>query len=147
LPRLRCGNAPGQSGAQRATLEPVAISMAITLAESTRAPLKSPLEIRAEIPLLMWKKVWEYPRGRNSSYSHGQNQSGREGSSFRKLFWKCPVTAMYSIYPVLKKKSLRLATLPPCRERVCSTRCELGSGREETSDTPDEPDDSTPMMW
>ena len=47
---------------------------------------------------------------------------------------------MYSIYPVLKKKSLRLATLPPCRKSVCSTRCGLGSGRVETSDTPDESD-------
>ena len=47
---------------------------------------------------------------------------------------------MYSIYTVLKNKSLRLATLPPCRKRVCSTRCELGSGREETPVTPDEPD-------
>ena len=42
---------------------------------------------------------------------------------------------MYSIYTVLKK-SLRLATLPPCRERVCSTWCELGSGGVETPDTP-----------
>ena len=47
---------------------------------------------------------------------------------------------MSSINPVLKKKSLRLATLPPCRKRVYSTRCELGSGRVETSDAPDEPD-------
>ena len=42
--------------------------------------------------------------------------------------------------PRFEKKSLRLATLPPCRERVCSTWCELGSGGVETSDLPVGPD-------
>ena len=91
------------------------------------------------------KKKYGVPGGRNSSYSHRQNQGGRV-VVFANIFGNGPVSAMYSIYPGLKKKSMRLATLPPCRKRVCSTRCELGSGGVETSDIPDEPDDSTPVM-
>ena len=66
--------------------------------------------------------------------------SGREGRSFRKLFLEMTCIG-HASHLRRVKKSLRLPTLPPCRGRVCSTWCELGSGWVETPVTPDEGDE------
>jgi hypothetical protein len=56
-------------------------------------PIRNPLGIHGQIYCVIWRKVWGLPRGRNPSYSHGQNQSGRV-AVFENFFWKCPVSAI-----------------------------------------------------
>ena len=58
------------------------------------------------------------------------------------FFLDMPVSAMQSIYIVLKKVS-ETCYPPSLSGKVCSTWCELGSGGVETPDTPDGSDDST----
>lgn len=50
------GNARDQSAQQRATLEPVAITMANTSAKSNRGAIRNLFEFWAGILLLRWKK-------------------------------------------------------------------------------------------